>query len=225
MASVATSDSLMPVISLSIDGRLSGCPVSACLICSTGSKSGPNREPCIQDHIGIGIAEFHHSSKCRAADGTCLVSCSGALLSRNLLLHTRRSDTPRAPRHQPACRLWQRSTARALPSGSGAASHRRPAACLPTGPRALNSPLQTEASAAVRCRVQSALVCSPAYPHPPVMVRCVWMTHRYGLISRLGCERRARSSRRIMKTPPVLDRLICWSNKEPILTVSPRRRV
>ena len=23
-----------------------------------------------------------------------------------------------------------------------------------------------------------------------------------------------------MKTPPVIDRLICWSNKEPILTVS-----
>ena len=28
-----------------------------------------------------------------------------------------------------------------------------------------------------------------------------------------------------MKTPPVLDRLICWSNKEPILTVSSRRRL
>ena len=52
----ATSVRLMPVINLSDDGPLSGCAVSACLICSIGIKSGRYGEPCFQDHIGIGIA-------------------------------------------------------------------------------------------------------------------------------------------------------------------------
>jgi len=213
---------LFPGIVVSDDGPLEWVCGKRCLIYSVGSEFGRDGGRCIcirKSALAVQSNTTHPNARLLRKSSR---KPQRSAAQSQLLAADEEKRYPRAPRHHLL-----------VDFGSKAGRvHCRPAAEPPhiVGrlPACGAACFEFAASNRGECgRTSLLLICVRTFPGVtprPLVVSPMRLDDtplRSSLAScRLGRERAAWSFLRSMKTPPVLDRLICWSNKEPILTVS-----